>query len=171
MAGETDTNVLRLTATIVSAHIRNNQVAANALPEMIQSVHRSLATVGMAEPELEPALLTPAVPIRRSVFPSYIVCLEDGRKLKMLKRHLRTSYGLTPEHYRQKWGLPASYPMVAPDYASRRSNMAKQAGLGRKPGSSALEPVNLTERSGKPDLPVEAPVTRGRARRVRGAKG
>jgi len=169
MAGESDTDILKLTAKIVSAHIRNNQVAANALPGLIQSVHRSLATAGTAEPA--PASLTPPVPIRKSVFPSYIVCLEDGKKLKMLKRHLRTSYGMTPEHYRQKWGLPASYPMVAPDYARHRSIVAKQTGLGRKPGGSAPEQTNLTQTSGKLDLPAEPPVTRGRARRARGSKG
>lgn len=117
--------------------------------------------------EPAPAPLTPSVPIRRSVFPSHIVCLEDGKKLKLLKRHLQASYGLTPEHYRHKWGLPASYPMVAPDYARHRSSVAKQNGLGRKPRGSAPEQTNLTQLSGKPDLPAEPPVTRGRARRAR----
>ena len=97
MAGESDTDVLRLTAKIVSAHVGNNQVTVAALPELIQSVHRSLAAAGMAEPAPAPAPLTPAVPIRKSVFPDHIVCLEDGKKLKMLKRHLQTSYGMTPQ--------------------------------------------------------------------------
>jgi len=171
MADEADTDILGLTAKIVSAHIRNNQVAANALPGLIQSVHRSLATAGTAEPAPAPAPLTPPVPIRKSVFPSYIVCLEDGKKLKMLKRHLRVSYGMTPEQYRQKWGLPVGSPMVAPDYASHRSTLAKQIGLGRKPGSSAPEQTNLTEENKKPDLPAEPMVTQGRARRARGSKG
>ena len=169
MADESDMDFLRLTAKIVSAHIGKNQVAANALPELIQSVHRSLTTVGTAEPAAAP--LTPAVPIRRSVFPDHIVCLEDGKKLKMLKRHLQASYGMTPQQYRERWGLPADYPMVAPNYASHRSTLAKQAGLGRKPGSSALGQLNLTGKSEKPDLPAEPPVTRGRARRARGSKG
>ena len=171
MADESDMDFLRLTARIVSAHIGKNQVAANALPELIQSVHRSLATVGTAEPAPAPAPLTPAVPIRRSVFPDHIVCLEDGKKLKMLKRHLQASYGMTPQQYREKWGLPADYPMVAPNYASHRSTLAKQAGLGRKPGSSAPEQLNLTRKSEKPDLPAEPSVTKGRARRARGSKG
>ena len=169
MAGDSDTDVLRLTAKIIAAHVGNNQVAVAALPELIQSVHRSLATAGTIEPA--PALLTPAVPIRKSVFPDHIVCLEDGKKLKMLKRHLQTSYGMTPQQYRERWGLPADYPMVAPNYASHRSSLAKQAGLGRKPGSAAPERTNLPEEIKKQDLPVQPPVTRGRARRARGSKG
>ena len=169
MTGESDTDVLRLTAKIVSAHIGNNQVAPDALPNLIEAVHRSLATAGTAEPA--PAPLAPAVPIRKSVFPDHIVCLEDGKKLKLLKRHLRVSYELTPEQYRQKWGLPADYPMVAPDYASHRSILAKQIGLGRKPGSLAPEQTSPATRGEKPDLPAEPPVISGRARRARGSKG
>ena len=111
------------------------------------------------------------MPIRRSVFPDHIVCLEDGKKLKMLKRHLQASYGMTPQQYREKWGLPADYPMVAPNYASHRSSLAKQIGLGRKPGSAAPEQTNLPEEIEEPDLPVQPPVTQGRARRARGSKG
>jgi len=120
MADESDADVLRLAAKIVSAHIGKNQVAADALPKLIQSVHRSLATAGTAEPAPTPAPapLTPAVPIRKSVFPGHIVCLEDGKKLKMLKRHLHVGYGMTPGQYRQKWGLPVGYPMVAPSYTT-----------------------------------------------------
>jgi predicted transcriptional regulator len=171
MAGESDTDVLRLTAKIISAHVGNNQVTVDALPELIQSVHRSLVTAGTAEPAPAPAPPTPAVPIRKSVFPDHIVCLEDGKKLKMLKRYLQTSYGMTPEQYRRKWGLPADYPMVAPNYASHRSSLAKQAGLGRKPASSAPEQTKLPEEIAEPDLPVEPLVTKGRARRARGSKG
>ena len=174
MAGEPDTNVLRLTAQIVSAHISRNQVAADVLPELIQSVHRSLAAAHMADvedPALEPAPLAPAVPIRRSVFPDHLVCLEDGTELKTLKRHLQTSHGMTPEQYRRKWGLPDSYPMVAPSYASHRSSLAKQAGLGRKPGSSAPGQASPTMNSKKPERLGEHPVTTGRARRARGYKG
>ena len=157
MADEADTDVLRLTATIVSAHVRNNQVAADALPKLIQSVRRSLATAGTAKPKpaLEPTPLKPAVPIRKSVLPDYIVCLEDGKKLKMLKRHLQANYGMTPEQYRQKWRLPADYPMVAPNHASHRSSIAKQIGLGRRRGGSAPEKTSLAEKSGKQDLPAE----------------
>ena len=171
MANESDSVVLKLTAKIISAHVGNNQVAADALPKLIQSVHRSLAAAGMAEPAPAPAPLTPAVPIRKSVFPDHIVCLEDGKKLKMLKRHLQTSYGMTPGQYREKWGLPADYPMVAPDYTSHRSTLAKQNGLGRKLGSSAPEQTNLTEENETPDLPAEPTVIQGRARRARGSKG
>jgi len=171
MADELDTDVLRLTAKIVSAHTLKYQVAADTLPELIQSVHRSLAAAGTAEPAPAPVPLTPAVPIRKSVFPDHIVCLEDGKKLKMLKRHLRVSYEMTPEQYREKWKLPADYPMVAPNYASHRSNLAKQVGLGRKPGSTTPEQTNPPEKSEKADLPAEPAVTRGRARRARGSKG
>ena len=173
MASESDTDVLRLTAKVVSAHIGKNQVAADALPKLIQSVHRSLATAGTAEPAPTPAPapLTPAVPIRKSVFPDHIVCLEDGKKLKLLKRHLRVSYGMTPGQYRQKWGLPVGYPMVAPNYTSHRSSLAKQNGLGRKPGSAAPEQTNMAEKSEKLDLPAEPPAIQGRARRARGSKG
>ena len=169
MAGESDTDVLRLTAKIISAHVGNNQVTVAALPELIQSVHRSLATAGTTEPAS--ALLTPAVPVRRSVFPDHIVCLEDGKRLKMLKRHLQASFGMNPQQYREKWGLPADYPMVAPNYASHRSSLAKQAGLGRKLGNPAPKQTNLPEEIEEPDLPVQPPVTQGRARRARGSKG
>ena len=171
MADEASADILRLTAKIVSAHIGKNQVALDALPRLIQSVYHSLATAGAAEPVPAPAPLTPAVPIRKSVFPDHIVCLEDGKKLTMLKRHLRVSFGMTPEQYREKWKLPADYPMVAPDYASRRSNLAKQFGLGRKPGSSEPEQTSLTTESEEPEPLAEPPVTQGRARRARGAKG
>ena len=171
MTGEPNADILRLTAKIVSAHVGKNQIAPDALPTLIQSVHHSLATAGMAEPAPAPAPLTPAVPIRKSVFPDHIVCLEDGKKLTMLKRHLRVSFGMTPEQYREKWKLPADYPMVASDYASRRSNLAKQFGLGRKPGSSEPELTSPTSESEQPEQLAEPPVTKGRARRARGAKG
>ena len=169
MAGESNADVLGLTAKIVSAHIGKNQVAPDALPTLIQAVYDSLVTAGTAEPA--PVPLTPAVPIRKSVFPDHIVCLEDGQKLKMLKRHLRVSYGMTPEQYRAKWRLPADYPMVAPDYARHRSILAKQIGLGRKPGSPEPEQTSLTTESEEPEQLAEPPVTKGRARRARGAKG
>ncbi len=123
--------LLELTTEIVSAHVGNNTVALGDLPVLIQDVYKTLLTVGTipAAPEKP----RPAVPIKRSVFPDYIVCLEDGKKLKMLKRHLKTAYGMTPEEYRERWGLPADYPMVAPNYAEHRSNLAKKIGLGTKP--------------------------------------
>jgi predicted transcriptional regulator len=122
--------ILDLAAQIVSAHVAHNDVAAADLPSLIQSVYATLA-----QPEGQaqvPERREPAVPVRNSVFPDHIVCLEDGKKLKMLKRHLQTSYGLTPAGYRARWGLPPNYPMVAPDYAERRSALAKSYGLGRK---------------------------------------
>ena len=127
-AGTTD--VLGLTAQIVSAHVSNNSVAPDALPGLIQEVYRTLAGVG--KEIVLPDKPQPAVPVRKSVFPDHIVCLEDGKKLKMLKRHLKTSYDLTPEQYREKWQLPPDYPMVAPNYTERRSALAKQIGLGRR---------------------------------------
>ena len=118
---------LKQATEIVSAYVSNNSVPTNQLSELITSVHQALKNVG--EKPLE--TLKPAVPIKRSVTPDYIVCLEDGKKLKMLKRHLRTSYNLSPKEYRKKWGLLDDYPMVAPKYAAQRSKLAKQIGLGQ----------------------------------------
>jgi predicted transcriptional regulator len=131
--------VLSLAAQIVSAHVKNNEVPTNELPALIQSVYATLTQAGVQTPE--PEKQEPAVPIKKSVFADHIVCLEDGKKLKMLKRHLHTSYGLTPEQYRAKWNLPASYPMVAPSYAEKRSMLAKSLGLGRKPAAPDPEPT------------------------------
>ena len=124
-----DPALLGLTAKIVSAHAANNEVDPGALPAMIRAVYDTLANIGSA-PAAPSVPQEPAVPIRKSVFPDYIVCLEDGKQLKMLKRHLSTSYNMTPDQYRQKWGLDPSYPMVAPNYAERRSQLAKEIGLG-----------------------------------------
>jgi predicted transcriptional regulator len=123
-------DVLGLTARIVSAHVSNNSVTPDALPSLIQDVYRTLSGVGK-EPS-QPDKPQPAVPVKKSVFPDYIVCLEDGKKLKMLKRHLKTAYGMTPDQYRERWGLPPDYPMVAPNYASHRSSLAKRIGLGTR---------------------------------------
>jgi predicted transcriptional regulator len=124
-------DVLGLTAQIVSAHVSNNSVTLEALPALIQDVYRTLSGVGK-EP-IQPEKPQPAVPVRKSVLPDYIICLEDGKKLKMLKRHLKTAYNTTPEQYRERWGLAADYPMVAPNYARHRSSLAKKIGLGTKP--------------------------------------
>jgi len=123
--------LLALTTNIVAAHVSNNSVAVPDLPRLIREVHDTLASVsgsGGREPERP----TPAVAIKKSVTPDFIVCLEDGKKLKMLKRHLKTAYSMTPEQYRERWGLPADYPMVAPNYAKQRSRLAKQIGLGTR---------------------------------------
>ncbi|WP_448585645.1 MucR family transcriptional regulator [Thermaurantiacus sp.] len=122
-------DLLALTSDIVSSHVANNTVAVSDLPQLIQNVYATLASLAAPAAPAAPKP-EPAVPIRSSVKPDYIVCLEDGKKLKMLKRHLMTAYGLTPEQYRAKWGLPADYPMVAPNYAEARRALAKQIGLG-----------------------------------------
>lgn len=124
--------LLGLTAQIVSAHVSHNPVPATELPGLIQEVFRTLSGVG-SHPAPEPERPQPAVPIKKSITPGYLICLEDGKKLKMLKRHLKTSYNLSPEQYRERWGLTADYPMVAPDYAKHRSSLAKKIGLGTTP--------------------------------------
>ncbi len=123
--------LLTLTADIVAAHVSNNSVAVNDLPNLIQNVHSALSVISRtaSAPEAKPE---PKVSIRASVKPDYIVCLEDGKRLKMLKRHLMTHYNLTPDQYRQKWGLSPDYPMVAPNYAEQRRKLAKSIGLGTK---------------------------------------
>ena len=124
-----DAELLALTVDIVAAQLSRNNVSIEALPDLIRSVYRSLAGTGTpVAPVAEK--LTPAVPVKKSVFPDYIICLEDGKKLKMLKRHLKSAYDLTPDQYRERWGLGSDYPMVAPNYAERRSTLAKQIGLG-----------------------------------------
>jgi predicted transcriptional regulator len=120
-----------LTTQIVAAYVANNSVAVNDLPGLIRQVHAALANVG-GSAEIVPERPQPAVPIKRSVLPDYIVCLEDGKKLKMLKRHLKTAFNMTPEEYRERWDLPPDYPMVAPNYASQRSRLAKEIGLGTR---------------------------------------
>ncbi|HBF98942.1 MAG TPA: MucR family transcriptional regulator [Alphaproteobacteria bacterium] len=124
--------LIDMTAEIVSAYVGNNEVAAGDLPSLVQNVYNSLNNVaqGLASDDEEPA--RPAISVRRSVTPDYIICLEDGKKFKSLKRHLRAHYDMTPEEYRTKWGLPKDYPMVAPNYAKARSALAKQMGLGQK---------------------------------------
>ena len=122
--------LLELTTEIVAAHACNNTITPGDLPQLIQDIYKTLVVVGTTP--LAPERPRPAVAIKKSVFPDYIVCLEDGKKLKMLKRHLKTAYNLTPEEYRKRWGLPTDYPMVAPNYAKHRSNLAKKIGLGTK---------------------------------------
>ena len=131
---EKETSILGLTAEIVAAHVANNKVEVDALPVLIQNVYRTLANAGdsTAAATALAAKPKPAVTIKQSVRPDYIVCLEDGRKLKMLKRYLKSTYDLTPEQYRARWNLPADYPMVAPNYARQRSKLAKEIGLGSK---------------------------------------
>ena len=123
--------LLNLTAQIVSAHVRSNSLDATELPPFIRRIYQTLSSLGSDE-VLEPERPQPAVPVKKSVTPDYIVCLEDGKQLKMLKRHLKTAYNMSPEEYRERWGLAADYPMVAPNYAKQRSRLAKEIGLGTK---------------------------------------
>lgn len=126
------TNFIGLTAEIVSAYVSNNTVASADIPALINQVHSALLRVSSGEVPASSEPTRPAVPVKRSIHPDYIVCLEDGKKFKSLKRHLRTQYNMSPDEYREKWALPPDYPMVAPNYAKARSNLAKQMGLGQQ---------------------------------------
>jgi predicted transcriptional regulator len=126
------TQFIALTADIVSAYVSNNTVPANDIPNLINQVHLALLRVSGGQNETQPEPLKPAISVKKSITPEYIVCLEDGKKFKSLKRHLRTQYNMTPEQYREKWQLPTDYPMVAPNYAAARSQLAKQMGLGQQ---------------------------------------
>ena len=135
--------LLEFTTKVVAAHVANNPIAVTDVPGLIATVHQTLATLGPEEPAPRPE---PAVPIKQSVKPEYIVCLEDGKKQKMLKRHLKTAHGMTPTEYRERWGLPRDYPLVSPNYTKQRSQLAKNIGLGRKPGPK----VNAQRKPKKP---------------------
>ena len=124
-------DIIEMTAEIVASYVENNTVSAADLPGLIQSVHRAITSISGGAETVEAAPKEPAVPVRRSITPDHLVCLEDGRKFKSLKRHLRTKYNMSPEDYRAKWGLAKDYPMVAPNYAKARSDLAKQMGLGQ----------------------------------------
>jgi predicted transcriptional regulator len=130
-------DILKLATEIVAAYVSNNPIPVSEVPAMIKSVHSTLGGLGAGLQGEAPSTQKPAIPVKRSVNPDYIVCLEDGKKLKMLKRYLRSNYSMTPEEYRAKWGLSADYPMVAPNYAAQRSEFAKKIGLGRTASSSA----------------------------------
>jgi predicted transcriptional regulator len=132
MSDPANGNFIELTAGIVSAYVSNNTVAAGDIPSLIAQVHSALARVSGSGSEAPSEPLKPAVSVKKSITPEHIVCLEDGKKFKSLKRHLRTQYNMTPEQYREKWGLSADYPMVAPNYAAARSQLAKQMGLGQQ---------------------------------------
>lgn len=127
----TNEDLLAFTTEIVSSHVSNNTLSAEDLPALIKNVYKALASVNVEEQPVEEPR-QPAVAVKKSVFPDYIICLEDGKKLKMLKRHLKTAYNMTPEEYRARWNLPADYPLVAPNYAERRSDLAKKIGLGNR---------------------------------------
>ena len=126
-------SLVTLTGSIVAAYVSNNKISVSELPDLIRSVYESFSRAGQSAAQGSSELsVKPAVSIKKSITPDYLICMEDGIKLKMLKRHLRTHYGLTPQQYREKWGLPSDYPMVAPSYAEKRSMLAKQIGLGAK---------------------------------------
>jgi predicted transcriptional regulator len=125
-------NYIELAADIVSAYVSNNSIAVTDLPSLIGEVHQALLKVSTGAADQPTEAPKPAIPVKKSITPDYIVCLEDGKKFKSLKRHLRTQYNMSPEEYREKWGLPADYPMVAPNYAQARSQLAKQMGLGQQ---------------------------------------
>ena len=129
--------ILKLATEVVAAYVSNNPIPVSEVPTMIKTVHSTLGGLAGAAPGEIPTSQKPVVPVKRSVTPEYIVCLEDGKKLKMLKRYLRSNYNMTPEEYRAKWGLPADYPMVAPNYAAQRSEFAKKIGLGRTASSTS----------------------------------
>ncbi len=143
--------LITLTSDIVAAHVSNNSVSVDDVPTLISNIYSALAGLGQVAPVVE-AKPEPAVSIRASVKPDHIVCLEDGKKLKMLKRHLMTHYNMTPDQYRTRWNLPADYPMVAPNYTEKRRELAKKIGLGRKPGTKVV----------KAAAPAKAPAKRGR---------
>jgi predicted transcriptional regulator len=134
-----NTDTIELTADVISAYVSNNPVPVSELPSLIAQIHQSLTGLSNGQAATSEEKLAPAVPIKKSITPEYIVCLDDGKKFKSLKRHLKTKFGITPEEYRAKWNLPADYPMVAPSYAAARSELAKKMGLGRKPKEA--EPV------------------------------
>jgi len=153
LPAKNDEMLIELTADVVAAYVSNNPVPAGELPNLISDVHLALSKVGAAPEQTPVDKQKPAVNPKRSVHDDYIICLEDGKKFKSLKRHL-TSHGMTPEEYRKKWNLPADYPMVAPAYAQSRSDLAKQMGLGRKPAASAAQ-----------DEAAPAPARRGRPKK------
>ena len=132
MNDKSSSNYIELTADIVSAYVSNNAVAAGDISSLISQVHAALLRVSNGQSEVVSETLKPAIAVKKSITPDHLICLEDGKKFKSLKRHLRTQYNMTPEHYREKWGLPADYPMVAPNYAEARSQLAKQMGLGQQ---------------------------------------
>ncbi|WP_367160154.1 MucR family transcriptional regulator [Kozakia baliensis] len=163
---DSDSNIalLELTAQIVSAHVTNNPIGGENLPGLIKQVYSALQGAGHVE--AEPERPQPAVPIKRSVFPDYIVCLEDGKKLKMLKRHLQSAYNMTPEQYRERWGLPSDYPLVAPNYAERRSHLAREIGLGRKiNANSDSSAEKIADETGEGDNEA-TPARKGRAKKA-----
>jgi predicted transcriptional regulator len=150
---ETASNIVEHTADIVSAFVGQSKISPEALPDLIRSVYTALATINAPEAVAAPEKQTPAVPIKKSITPDYLISLEDGNKYKSLKRHLRTKYDMSPEDYRAKWGLPKDYPMVAPAYAASRSALAKSMGLGRGGAAKAAAPAKAPAKPRAPRTP------------------
>ena len=163
MTSDIETDFLHLTANIVESYVSAHDLSVEQLPELIRSVHTALVSAGQPS-EPEPVELVPAVNPKRSVFEDYIVCLEDGKKLKMLKRHLKSTYNLTPDEYRSKWGLPFNYPMTAPGYSRRRTELAREMGLGQ--GQNGQTEPTLEEI--EPEVPVRKIPEKRRGRSVKG---
>lgn len=159
-----DHDIVELAGDIVSAFVSNNAVHASDLPQVIEIVHAALKTISEPKPEPAPPVLTPAVPVKKSITEDYLICLEDGKRFKSLKRHLQQAFGLSPDEYRAKWGLPRDYPMVAPGYAAKRSQLAKESGLGsdRRKATPPADPVVAAPLSVAPG--DAAPKKRGRPR-------
>lgn len=149
MTSDSEIDFRHLTANIVESYVSAHEISVEQLPELIRTVHTALASAGQA-PEPEPVELVPAVNPKRSVFEDHIICLEDGKKLKLLKRHLKTAYNLTPEEYREKWGLPYDYPMTAPGYSRRRTELAHEIGFGQGKGGQS----NPAPEPEEPETPV-----------------
>ncbi|OAN50842.1 transcriptional regulator [Paramagnetospirillum marisnigri] len=139
-------DLLRMVTDVVAAYVGKNPVSASQLPDLINTIYSSLSSLESGPAEAKSEAPKPAISVKKSVTADYIICLEDGKKLKMLKRHLRTTYNMTPDEYRAKWALPPDYPMVAPNYAAQRSDFAKKIGLGRKAGETAEKPVRKPRR-------------------------
>ena len=139
-------DLLRMVTDVVAAYVAKNPITATQLPDLINTVYGSLSSLEGGPAEIKSEAQKPAIAVKKSVTPDYIICLEDGKKLKMLKRHLRTTYNMTPDEYRAKWGLPPDYPMVAPNYAAQRSDFAKKIGLGRKAAEVEEKPVRRPRR-------------------------
>ena len=148
---DSSNTTVELAASIIAAYVANNHVAVADLPAVIASVYSALTAIGTTAPEpvKEAVALVPAVPIKKSITPDYIICLEDGRQFKSLKRHLRTSYNMTADEYRTKWGLPSDYPMVASTYSAYRTELAKKAGLGRKRNLDVVPPQPAPKKAGR----------------------
>ena len=165
-----DDELMRLTAAVASAHAAHNSVRSEDLPGLIASIHAAFKNIDAPHAVASDATTqVPAVPIKKSVFPDHIVCLEDGKKLKMLKRHLKTAYSMTPQQYRSKWGLPHDYPMVSPNYSEKRSGLAKKAGLGQIRKSKVSTPTLVPDATAT-ELPVVAIQRKvGRPRKVAAA--